>query len=120
MKKFKIYGLWAIIALSSLAFIAAGIGKLMGVEMMHHSFAVLGLPAFTGYLIGACEIAGAIGLLVKKLSSLAAAGLGLIMIGAMYYHLQFDPQGFIAAALLFVFSIIIFQGRKKDSILFAK
>ncbi|WP_191602703.1 DoxX family protein [Marinomonas algicola] len=120
MTKFKKYGLWAVIAISTIAFIAAGTAKLMGVEMVHKSFAVLGLPVFTGYLVGGCEIAGAIGLFIKKLSALAAAGLALIMIGAMYYHLKFDPQGFMPAALLFTFSVIIFLGRKNDSLLFNK
>lgn len=116
MDKFKQYGLWTILALTALAFLAGGIGKLMGVEVMHQSFATLGLPVFFGYFIGVCEIAGAIGIFIKKFSSLAAVGLGLIMVGAMYYHIQFDPKGFIAAALLFVFSIVIFFAHKKESI----
>ncbi|MBJ7536720.1 DoxX family protein [Marinomonas transparens] len=120
MDKFKKYGLWAIMALTALAFIAGGVGKLMGVPMMHQSFATLGLPVFFGYFIGVCEISGAIGLFIKKLSSLAAAGLALIMIGAMYYHAVYDQANFIPAALLFVFAIIIFFARKKDSGLFNK
>ncbi|WP_432468246.1 DoxX family protein [Agarivorans sp. Z349TD_8] len=120
MNKFKQYGLWVILALTALAFLAGGIGKLMGVEMLHKSFATLGLPVFFGYFIGLFEIAGAIGIFIKKLSSLAAVGLALIMLGAIYYHFQYDPQGLPAAALLLVFSIIIFFARKKDSLLFAK
>ncbi|MGX9460280.1 DoxX family protein [Shewanella sp. A14] len=120
MNKFKKYGLWSIIILSALAFFAGGIGKLMGVEMMHQSFATLGLPVFFGYFIGVCELAGAIGLFIKRFSAVAAMGLGIIMIGAIYYHIQYDLQGLPAAALLFVFSIVIFFTRKKDSILRAK
>ncbi|MBJ7538417.1 DoxX family protein [Marinomonas transparens] len=120
MNTFKKYGFWAILGLTALAFLAGGVGKLMGVEMMHQSFATLGLPVFFGYFIGACEIAGAIGIFIKKLSSLAAVGLGLIMAGAMYYHLMFDPQGFPVAALLFVFSIVIFFVNKKHSVVFGK
>lgn len=120
MTKLKKYGLWAVMILTGLAFLAAGTAKLMGVPMVHHSFEVLGLPAATGYFIGACEIAGAIGLFIKRLSSLAAIGLAIIMVGAMYFHLNYDPQGFPAAATLFIFSIIIFFVHKKDSIIFAK
>ncbi len=115
MTKFKQYGLWAVIGLSALAFLAGGIGKLMGVEMMHQSFATLGLPVAFGYFIGFCEVAGAIGLLIKRLSAVAAVGLGIIMVGAMYYHMQYDPKGLIAAAVLFAFSIVIFFARKSDS-----
>lgn len=118
MKKFKTYGLWVVIVLSALAFLAAGAAKLMGVEMVHKSFATLGLPAFFGYFIGACEIAGAIGLFIRKLSALAAAGLALIMVGAAYYHAIYDMQGLPAAIILFVFSAIIVIGRKNDSFLF--
>ena len=117
MNKVKQYGLWAIMALTALAFLAGGVGKLMGVEMMHQSFATLGLPVLFGYFIGVCEVAGAIGIFIKRVSSLAAVGLGLIMAGAMYYHIQFDPKGFIAAAVLFVFSIVIFFANEKHSVL---
>lgn len=120
MEKFKHYGLWAIISLSALAYLAGGIGKLMGVEMMHQSFATLGLPVLFGYFIGVCEVAGAIGLFIKRLSSLAAVGLGIIMVGASYYHLQYDPQGSIVAILLVIFAIIIAIARKDDSILIGK
>lgn len=120
MNKFKQYGLWAVMGLTAAAFLAGGIGKLMGVEMMHQSFAMLGLPVAFGYFIGVCEVSGAIGLFIKKLSSLAAIGLAIIMMGAMYYHIQYDPKGFIPAALLFVFSIIIFFARKKDSFFVTK
>jgi putative oxidoreductase len=120
MTKFKQYGLWAVIGLTSAAFLAGGIGKLMGVEMMHKSFATLGLPVFFGYFIGTCEVAGAFGLFIKKLSALAAAGLAIIMAGAMYYHIMYDPQTFIAAAVLFVFALIILFARKKDSTFFSK
>jgi len=116
MTKFKQYGLWAVIVLTAVAFLGGGIGKLMGVPMMHQSFATLGLPVLFGYFIGACEVAGAIGLFIRKLSALAAAGLAVIMVGAMYYHIMYDPKTFIAAAVLFVFSLIIFFARKKDSL----
>lgn len=120
MTAFKKYGLWAVMVLTALAFLAAGTAKLMGVPMVHQSFEILGLPVAMGYFIGACEIAGAIGLFIKRLSSLAAAGLAIIMVGAMYFHLSYDPQGFPVAAALFIFSIIIFFAHKKDSIVFAK
>jgi uncharacterized membrane protein YphA (DoxX/SURF4 family) len=119
MTKFKKYGLWAVMILTAVGFLAGGAGKLMGVPMMHKSFELLGLPVAMGYFIGVCEIAGAIGIFIKRLSSLAAAGLAIIMVGAMYFHLNFEPQGFPFAAALFIFSIIIFFAHKKDSILFA-
>lgn len=120
MSKFKKYGLLAIIILTAIAFLAAGVAKLMGIEMVHQSFSTLGLPFVFGYFIGACEVLGAIALFIRSLSSIAALGLSIIMVGASYYHIQFDPQGLIAAVVLFVFSVVIFFARKDESVAFGK
>ena len=87
----------------------------MGVPMVHQSFADLGLPGWFGYFIGVCEIAGAIGLYIRRLSGLAAAGLGIIMIGAVYYHVTYDPpQAAIPAIVLLLLSAYIFTQRRED------
>ncbi len=59
------------LGLTTLAFIAAGSAKLAGVEQMHLSFALMGLPAWFGYFIGASELAGAVAIWIKKLSIIA-------------------------------------------------
>ncbi|NQZ33548.1 MAG: DoxX family protein [Oceanospirillaceae bacterium] len=120
MTKFKIIATWVVIVLLAAAVGAAGTGKLMGVEMLHQSFANMGLPSWFGYFIGACEIAGAVGLLVRKWSALAALGLTLIMLGAIGYHLAFDPIGMaVPAVVLAVLASVTFVSRKRDSILVA-
>ena len=50
----------------------------------------MGLPDVFGDVIGCCEIAGAIGLFVRRLSAAAAAGLASIMVGAVGYHLHYE------------------------------
>lgn len=108
---------WIVITLLALAFAAAGTGKLMGVEMLHLSFANLGLPSWFGYFIGACEIAGAIALFIRPLSGLAAAGLSAIMLGAIYYHLAFDPiSAAIPAIVLALLAATISVIRKGDTL----
>lgn len=108
---------WIVITLLALAFAAAGTGKLMGVEMLHLSFANLGLPRWFGYFIGACEIAGAIALFIRPLSGLAAAGLSAIMLGAIYYHLAFDPIiAAVPAIVLALLAAMISVIRKDDSL----
>ena len=109
------YGIWIAIVAMSLMFAGAGTAKLMGVEQMHESFANMGLPAWFGYFIGVSEIAGAIGLYVRKLSALAAAGLAIIVASAIGYHAAFDPmQMAIPAAVLLMLSIIVVAVRRKD------
>ena len=107
------YGIWVAIILAAIAFGGAGAAKLAGVPMVHESFANLGLPSWFGYFIGVCEIAGAVGLLIRPLSALAALGLGIIMVGAVYYHFAYTPisEG-IPAMVLLLFCIFIFMARR--------
>ena len=98
---------------------AGGIAKLLGVPYVHSSFAKLGLPDWFGYFIGACEVLGSIGLLMRPLSALAAAGIGIIMVGATYYHATYTP--IIEAAPAFILTILcayIFLRRRADILKF--
>jgi putative oxidoreductase len=92
---------------------AAGIAKLMGVPMVHQSFGILGLPSWFGYFIGAAEVAGAIGLFIRPLSRLAAAGLAIIGAGAVYFHALHTPlsQGVPAIAVLVLALFVAAKGR---------
>ncbi len=109
------YGIWVAIVVMSLVFAAVGIAKLMGVEQLHELFARFGLPAWFAYFIGVSEIAGAVGLYVRKLSALAAAGLAIIMVGAIGFHAAFDPlQMAVPAAVLLILSGIVVAVRRKD------
>jgi len=81
--------LWIVQALLSLLFIFAGVMKfLMPVAEMQKGSPIV-LPGWFFHFIGACEILGAIGLILPALlrikpglTPLAAAGLCIIMIGA--------------------------------------
>ena len=92
---------------------AAGIAKLMGVPMVHQSFAILGLPSWFGYFIGAAEVAGAVGLFIPPLSRLAALGLAIIGAGAVYFHLMHTPisAGVPAIVVLLLAVFIALKGR---------
>jgi len=117
MNKFKTIATWIVITLLAVSMGAAGIGKLMGVEMLHQSFVNMGLPLWFGYFIGACEALGAIALFVKKLSALAASGLTVIMLGAIGYHITFDPIVMaVPAIVLAALAAIVFLLRKQDSL----
>ena len=85
------YATWAVMAFISLVMLSGGIMKLIGNEMVLASFATLGLPAWFGTFIGLCEVAGGIGIWLRRTSMLAAGGIAIIMLGAIYYHVMHTP-----------------------------
>jgi putative oxidoreductase len=117
--KTRNYPLRIAIALVILYVGAAGIAKLAGVPYVHSSFPKLGLPSWFGYFIGACEVLGPIALLIRPLRALAALGIGIIMIGATYYHAVYTPV--VQAAPAFVLLILcacIFWTARSDLLKF--
>ena len=120
MKDKKAMGTWIAIILLALPIGAAGIGKLMGVDMLQQSFKLMGLPGWFGYFIGLCELSGAIGLLIPRLSAPAAAGILMVMLGAIGFHLFFTPlsAGIPALVLALMATAVIFA-RKNDSVWFS-
>lgn len=67
--------------------------------------------------IGVCEALGAIGLLIPRLAALAAAGLSVIMVGAVYtivtHHLPALPVPII---VFFLLVLVIFLRRKEAKV----
>jgi putative oxidoreductase len=102
--KARKYALWIAIALVVLYVGAGGAAKLAGVPYVHSSFPKMGLPGWFGYFIGTCEVLGCIGLLIRPLRDLAALGIGVIMVGATYYHATYTP--ILRAAPAFVLVIL--------------
>ncbi len=103
------YVIWIAMAILTLMMFSGGVLKLMGNPMVTASFAALGLPAIFGTFIGACEVAGAIGIWLRKTSLLAAIGLAIIMVGAIYYHVTLTPiaEGIPALVALACCGLII-------------
>jgi putative oxidoreductase len=113
------YGIWVAIVLVALLLLAAGGAKLAGVPQVHQSFALLGLPVWFGYFIGACEVSGAIGLFIRPLSALAAAGISIIMLGALYFHATHPPLAAgVPALLILLLSVFVFTRRRVDMFAF--
>ena len=100
--------------LSSFAFGVAGITKIIGLEMMHDSFVKMNLPNWFGYFIGFSELAGSIGILVKKFRKLASLGLSMIMLGAIFYHINYELDGLIPALILFTFCLILIFSKASE------
>lgn len=115
MSKVAKYLIFVSLGLCTLAFGAAGAAKLAGVEQMHLSFALMGLPAWFGYFIGASELAGAIGIWFKKLRIYAAGGLLIIMAGAVYFHVVYDAvANAVPAVVLALLLTHILANRAKE------
>jgi putative oxidoreductase len=113
----KGYSLWIAIALVGLYVGAGGIAKLAGVPYVHSSFPKLGLPPWFGYFIGVCEVLGPLGLMIRRLRAIAALGIGIIMLGATYYHAVYTP--IVQALPAFVLAILcayIFVRARGDSL----
>jgi uncharacterized membrane protein YphA (DoxX/SURF4 family) len=97
--------IWIASGLMTALFLAAGSGKVMGAEEVVATFTRYGHSDGFRIFIGASELAGAIGLWIPRLGFWAAAGLIVIMIGAVYTHLTHAEAFFgpVVAALLLAF-----------------
>ncbi len=103
------YVIWIAMTIVTLVMLMGGVMKLTGNPMATTSFSVLGLPPWVATFVGACEIAGAIGIWLRKTSLLAAIGISIIMLGAIYYHVMHTPlvEGVAAFVVLLCCALII-------------
>ena len=90
--------------LLTLAYLVTGVMKLSGGEQVRQGFENWGYPVFFIYVIGLCEVAGAIGLWVRRFSYAAKVCLILLMAGAAGTHLVFDT---VTEALAPVILIVV-------------
>jgi putative oxidoreductase len=102
--------LWAGQGLLAAAFLFAGGGKLAGTEPMMDLFDTIGFGQWFRYVVGALEVAGAIGLLVPRLAGLAALGLSGVMAGAVVTELLIGGAP-LPPAVLAVLAALVAWGR---------
>lgn len=101
------YGLITIKALLTLAFVAAGVSKLVGVEMMVQTFEGVGIGQWFRYVTGAIEVCGAILLWVNGRQFFGAALLLCTMIGAVLAHIFIIGPSAVPALALGVLAAIV-------------
>ncbi|TDC91297.1 DoxX family protein [Saccharopolyspora aridisoli] len=92
--------LWALQVLLAAVFVMAAVPKFLGDPTMVATFEAVGVGQWLRHITGACEIAGAIGLLVPRLTGLAALGLVGVMIGATVTNLLTQPPVAFATVVL--------------------
>ncbi len=85
--KGAVIALWGLRIIVGLAFLGAGGSKLAGVPAMVEIFQKIGLGQGFRILTGALEVLGAIGLFIPRFTFYAACLLGVVMIGAVGFHL---------------------------------
>ncbi|QFG19828.1 DoxX family protein [Actinomadura sp. WMMB 499] len=106
--------LWgAQILISAFLVFASGLPKLAGQADAVETFALLGWNDLMRYLVGAVEVAGAVGLVIPRLAGLAATGLIGLMIGAVLTQiLVIEPAwALFPAALGAVFAVVAWDRR---------
>jgi putative oxidoreductase len=92
MSKGQKIALWVVSILLAAMFLFSGCFKLLKPDEAKAGFVHYGYAAWFATFIGVCEALGGIGLLLPRLAALAAGGLSIIMVGAVYTH--FSHQEF--------------------------
>ena len=99
--------LWALQALLAIMFAMAGLAKVFGDPAMVEMFATIGIGQWLRYVVGALEIAGAVGVLIPQLSGLAALGLLCLMAGATLTNvLVLGTSPLLPVALMLVSAMV--------------
>lgn len=108
--------LWVLQALlAAFMIIASGVPKLFAVEAAAEGFDLIGWGDWFMYLIGVLEVAGGIGLVIPRLSGLAATCLGLLMIGAAIFNATILDYPVYTPLLLLVLFAVIAWGRRYET-----
>jgi putative oxidoreductase len=104
--------LWVLQAVLALQFAGGGLAKLAGSPELVQLFADIGAGQWLRYVVGALEVAGAVGLLVPRLSRLAALGLAALMVGATVTNLFIiHERPWLPVGLLLVATVIAWGRR---------
>ncbi|MQM27752.1 DoxX family protein [Glycomyces albidus] len=108
--------LWVLQALlAAFMIIASAAPKLVGHESAAAGFDLIGWGDWFMYFIGACELAGGVGLLIPRLSGLAATCLGLLMIGAAIFNATILDFPVYTPLILLVLFAVIAWGRRYET-----
>ena len=107
--------LWALQMLLAVFYLVAAAGpKLAGQQYAVDMFTEIGAGQWLRYVVGALELAGAVGLLVPRLAGPAAAGLAAVMVGAVVTQLFVlgSPVMAITPAILFGLLAVVVRARR--------
>ena len=112
--------LWILQVVLAVVFAIAGVTHLLPPDGLPEAMrGVAELPAGLPYFIGAVEILAALGLILPgltgiqtRLTPLAGAGLILVMVGAMVWHVQREEfENIVVNVILALLAAIVAYGR---------
>ena len=106
------FALWALQALLAIMFVMAGLAKVFGDPAMVEMFATIGVGQWFRYAVGALEISGAVGVLIPRLSWLAALGLVCLMVGATLTNVVVLGASPLLPLVLLVVGALVAWGRR--------
>ena len=92
--------LWTISVLLALLFVRTGLQKMLGLGGWPGRFAAWGYAPWFVVLVGVGEIGGAVMLLIPSLATPGAAGLSVIMLGAVATHLRYGEHARVVVPLI--------------------
>jgi len=103
--------LWGVQILLAAFFVFAAVPKLGEAQSSVAIFGQIGVGQWLRYLVGAAELAGAIGLLIPRLAGLAAAGLAADMAGATIINIAVLHSAAVAMTvpLCAVFTLVAWR-----------
>jgi uncharacterized membrane protein YphA (DoxX/SURF4 family) len=102
-------------ALLALMFAMAGFAKVGGDPALVEMFVTIGVGQWFRYVVGALEIAGAVGVPVPRLSGPAALWLVCLMVGAILTNLFVLGASPLLPLGLLVASVLVARGRRARS-----
>ena len=117
MQNAQKYGLLAVKVLLTLAFLAAGLAKLIGAEMMVQTFEAIGVGQWFRYVTGLIEVGCAILLWIAGRQLLGAVLLGCTMIGATLAHLLILGPSAVPAIVLGLLAAYVAYSHRDQSLL---
>jgi putative oxidoreductase len=104
---------WVLQVVLAVQFASGGVLKLVGDPRMVDLFTDIGAGQWLRYLVGVCEVAAAVGLLVPRLTAAAALGLTGLMAGAVITNLLIGISPAMPAAFLLLAGVIVYTRRAR-------
>jgi putative oxidoreductase len=105
---------WVLQIALAVAIAPGGMLKLIGNPAMVDLFDDIGAGQWLRFCVGACEIAGGVGLLIPRLRALAALGLLLLLVGASVVNLVVIDESPVLSTVLAAVALAILLLRRHE------